>query len=239
MSAPSSRSRQHLDRTFHTAAAAAAAAAVLVRNAPTVSAATADVSAGNVAWPPEGTVCTHGPCGPGNDVCTVGSPTRFVFHLSDASCDINDPNGPFYDSRHGLYHNFYQDHLAEPSPVGLKAGAGPDWGHWVSRDFLHWARLPVAIWNDKWYDNAAIFTGSTTIVNGSPIIIYPGKCKGAPNTSEAAACATGFTYDVATPADPSDPFYTNWTKPDYNPIGELEFKFVVVAHVIMFRVSFV
>jgi len=170
-------------------------------------------------WPPEGTQCTKGPCGPGNDICTVGSPTRFVFHLSDVACDINDPNGPFYDPVHKVYHNFYQDHLAEANPVGMKAGAGPDWGHWVSRDFLHWARLPVAIWNDKWFDNAAIFTGSTTIVDGKPVIVYPGRCTGGPKGSpEAEACSTGFTYSVAVPADPSDPLYTNWAKPSYNPV---------------------
>ena len=45
----------------------------------------------------------------------------------------------------------------------------------VSRDFLHWTRLPVAIWNDKWYDAVAIFSGSTTIVDGKPVIIYPGE----------------------------------------------------------------
>ena len=51
---------------------------------------------------------------------------------------------------HGMYHNFYQDHLAEPQ-AEMGPGRGPDWGHWISRDFLHWARLPVAIWNDQWY----------------------------------------------------------------------------------------
>ena len=164
------------------------------------------------------TQCTHGTCGPGNDLCIVGNPIRFVFHLSDIACAINDPNGPFYDPVHKVYHNFYQDHLAEPSPVGLKAGQGPDWGHWVSRDFLHWARLPVAIWNDQWYDNSAIYTGSATIVDGKPIIVYPGKCIGTKGTPEGDACSTGFTYDVAVPTDPSDPLYTNWTKPAYNPI---------------------
>jgi hypothetical protein len=64
-----------------------------------------------------------------------------------------------------------QDHLGIPNPVGLGKGTGPDIGHWVSRDFLHWAHLEVAIWNDKWYDNVAIFTGSTTIVDGKPVII--------------------------------------------------------------------
>ena len=157
------------------------------------------------------TVCTKGPCGPGNGawatlscassscpsqpniapvscrhltaLCVVGictekcvgpKPQQYVFHLSDETCAINDPNGPFYDevnpctdsrasrpSRshapahrsaqvHGMYHNFYQDHLAEPQ-AEMGPGRGPDWGHWISRDFLHWARLPVAIWNDQWY----------------------------------------------------------------------------------------
>ena len=44
-------------------------------------------------------------------------------------------------------------------------------GHWVSKDFLHWTRLPVAIWNDQWYDAVAIFSGSTTIVDGQPVIV--------------------------------------------------------------------
>ena len=43
---------------------------------------------------------------------------------------------------------FYQDHLYEPSPLGLNKGSGPDWGHIVSKDMVHWAHLPVAIWND-------------------------------------------------------------------------------------------
>ena len=41
----------------------------------------------------------------------------------------------------------------------------------MSRDFVKWARLPVSIWNDKWYDSVAIFSGSTTIVDGKPVIV--------------------------------------------------------------------
>ena len=51
------------------------------------------------------------------------------------------------------------------------SGDGPDWGHWVSKDFTKWAQLPVAIWNDQYYDNSAIYTGSTTIVDGKPVIM--------------------------------------------------------------------
>ena len=68
---------------------------------------------------------------------------------------------------------------------------GPWPGHWLSRDLVHWARGPVAVWNgidassSPWratpYDNDAIFTGSATLVNGTIKLIYPGQpCTQAP-----------------------------------------------------------
>ena len=36
-------------------------------------------------------------------------------------------------------------------------------------------RSIVTSGNDKWYDAVAIFSGSTTIVDGKPVIIYPGE----------------------------------------------------------------
>jgi sucrose-6-phosphate hydrolase SacC (GH32 family) len=56
---------------------------------------------------------------------------------------VDDPNGPFYDERHGVWHLFFQDHLAEANSVN---GGGPVWGHAASRDLAHWAKLPVAMW---------------------------------------------------------------------------------------------
>lgn len=96
----------------------------------------------------------------------------------------------------------------------MDPGHGPIYGHAASRDFTHWARLPVAIWNDQSYDNEAIFTGSTTVVNGKPIIVYPGLC----NDHDWPNCTTGTNLNVAVPTDPTDPLYINWSKPSYNPI---------------------
>ena len=62
-----------------------------------------------------------------------------------------------FDAKHGIYHLFFQDHLAMPSFNG--SGAGPVYGHAASKDLAHWARLPVAIWNDHRYDSVAIYTG--------------------------------------------------------------------------------
>ena len=57
----------------------------------------------------------------------------------------------------------------------------------ASRDFIHWTQLPVAIWNDKWYDSVAIFSGSTTIVDGKPVIV----CKTQhPQTATASSFPT-------------------------------------------------
>eukprot|EP01062_Namystynia_karyoxenos_P050279 TRINITY_DN3900_c0_g2_i1.p1 TRINITY_DN3900_c0_g2~~TRINITY_DN3900_c0_g2_i1.p1 ORF type:complete len:571 (+),score=184.07 TRINITY_DN3900_c0_g2_i1:79-1713(+) len=167
--------------------------------------------------------------GPGDDRCGPSFQNAPVFHLMDQKgCAENDPNGPVFDPVHGVYHLFYQDHIATPT------GRGPDYGHWVSRDFVHWAQLPVAIWNgldvpsgrQTAYDSLAIYTGSATLVPGmapdgkSPgvVQIYPGICDGKDKTQQPP-CNTGTMLAVALPADyANDPLLTNWSKPTYNPI---------------------
>lgn len=99
----------------------------------------------------------------------------------------------------------YQDHLIIPRPGAF----GPDIGHVISRDLVHWARLPVSIWNDKPYDENAIYTGSTTVIGGKPYIVYPGRCT---IGGDFGGCTTSTNYAMAVPSDPGDPFYTNWTK---------------------------
>ena len=80
---------------------------------------------------------------------------------------------------------------------------------------VHWAHLPVAVWNDQPYDSVAIYTGSATIVDGVPIMVYPGLC----TKHNWSSCDTGTLLAIATPADHAgDPLLTNWTKPSYNPI---------------------
>jgi beta-fructofuranosidase len=156
------------------------------------------------------------PCGPGNDQCDAASPLELGlgFHIFDASCDINDPNGMFFDPSTKLYHLFYQDHLGEP-PGGSGSRA---WGHLVSHDLVRWARLPVALWNDQAYDNVAIYSGSATIVDGVPTQLYPGICSVNAH-APSAACASGVNLAVAVPANRSDPLLQNWSKPGYNPVA--------------------
>lgn len=174
--------------------------------------------------------CIDGPCYPGNEYCGLPFTNAPQFHLMDQhGCEENDPNGPVFDPVHGVVHHFYQIHLA------AAPGYGPDYGHFVSKDFVHWAALPVAIWNGLdssfWppkatpYDNEAIYTGSAVVVDGaapdgkSPGIvnIYPGLC----NKNDWPACETGTLLAQAVPTNyATDELLVNWSKPDYNPIVE-------------------
>ncbi|EOD06076.1 hypothetical protein EMIHUDRAFT_219373 [Emiliania huxleyi CCMP1516] len=174
----------------------------------------------------------------------VNAPT---YHLMDQhGCAENDPNGPVFDPVHGVFHHFYQIHLAAPPGHDNRHAAhGPDYGHFVSKDFVSWAAMPVAIWNgldaSAWppratpYDNQAHLdglrrrrrTGRLLTGEGPGIVqIYPGLC----NKADWPACETGtllaqaaaaLYLPTAVPADyASDPLLANWTKPSYNPIME-------------------
>ena len=55
--------------------------------------------------------------------------------------------GPVYDPRHQLYHIFWQQHEAMVYPPGSgKMGAGPVWGHAVSKGWCASFRLPCCPW---------------------------------------------------------------------------------------------
>ena len=139
--------------------------------------------------------------------------------MSQNGCAENDPNGPVFDPVHGVVHHFYQIHLAAPP------GHGPDYGHFVSKDFVTWAELPVAIWNGvdsttgvaTPYDNEAIYTGSAVVVDGAGpggkgpgvVNIYPGLC----NKNDWPGCTTGTLLAQAVPADyAGDELLVNWTR---------------------------
>lgn len=50
----------------------------------------------------------------------------------------------------------------------------PNWGHVVSSNLAHWQQLPVALEPDTTYDSNGVFSGSATVVNGTPILLYTG-----------------------------------------------------------------
>ena len=76
-------------------------------------------------------------------------------------------------------------------------------GHLATRDFVHYKRLSIAIWNDMWYDKAAIWTFSATTVEGTPRIIYPGIAGTNLTNGDCGRSGPGvgcFTHSLAVPA---------------------------------------
>ena len=77
---------------------------------------------------------------------------RSQLHFTPAAHWMNDPNGMVYYK--GEYHLFYQYY--PDSTVW-----GPmHWGHSVSKDLVHWADLPIALFPDE---KGYIFSGSAVV----------------------------------------------------------------------------
>ena len=180
------------------------------------------------AVPPPGPACLAGvparnqsaPSGPDcpgqllvHNASCAGEPgslwqRRANFHPGSECHGENDPNGVMVYK--GVYHLFFQDH--NPMQLG---------GHLATTDFVHFKRLSIAIWNDRWYDKAAIWTFSATIVDGAPRIIYPGIAGTNLSNGDCGRASPGegcFTHSLALPANASDPWLEDWEKPDCNPI---------------------
>ncbi len=133
-------------------------------------------------------------------------PWRPRLHYSAARGWINDPNGLIV-ADDGEVHLFYQH-----NPFGDQWGH-MSWGHAVSRDFVRWQELPVAIAED---DRVSIFSGSVVIDErnsagfgaGAWVAIYTG-CLRRPEGGQAQELAT------------SNDRGRTWTKYERNPVLDL------------------
>ena len=132
----------------------------------------------------------------------------------------NDPNGPILIN--GVYNLYYQD-----NPYGDKWGH-MSWGHAVSRDLIHWQKLPVALPEG---DGTMIFSGSvvrdarnTSGFCGEPrkdapaclVAIYTGDTPPAPGNA-GAANKERQNQNVAFSRDAG----VTWTKYSGNPVLDL------------------
>ena len=113
---------------------------------------------------------------------------------------VNDETGPMYFN--GIYHLFYQY-----NPKGAIWG-NIVWAHSVSRDLVNWKALKHAIYPSKPFDINGCWSGSATVLPGNkPVILYTGVD---PQNRQV--------QNYAIPANLSDPYLTEWIKPDDNPI---------------------
>jgi beta-fructofuranosidase len=94
-------------------------------------------------------------------------PLRPQFHLLPAANWMNDPNGPIYWKGH--YHMFFQ--------YNPNAAVWGDmhWAHAISRDMVHWRRLPVALAPTPGGPDAdGCFSGTAAVRDGVVTVIYTG-----------------------------------------------------------------
>ncbi|XP_024520926.1 beta-fructofuranosidase, soluble isoenzyme I [Selaginella moellendorffii] len=121
---------------------------------------------------------------------------RTGFHFQPVKNWMNDPNGPLFYK--GVYHLFYQW-----NPYAAVWG-NITWGHAVSTDLIHWKYVKeLALVPDRWYDIKGVWSGSATIVNGKPILLYTGWT----NSSTQV-------QNKAVPKNSSDPLLREWIKVD-------------------------
>jgi len=102
----------------------------------------------------------------------ANDPHRPLYHFTGAESWINDPNGVIFHQ--GEYHLFYQ---FNPIVDGRKSATC--WGHAASRDLVHWADWPVALWPDTPHDRGGCYSGNMVIDDrGVPTALYTGNVAG-------------------------------------------------------------
>lgn len=97
---------------------------------------------------------------------TTKNQFRPSFHFTAPVGWLNDPNG--FSHFDGQYHLFYQFHPFDSI-------WGPmHWGHAVSRDFVTWHHLPVALAPDENYDQNGCFSGSAIAKGEQHVLMFTG-----------------------------------------------------------------
>lgn len=80
-------------------------------------------------------------------------PWRPQFHYTADSAFLSDPNGlVFYEGEYHLFHQY--------NPYDIRSGVPQHWAHAVSRDLVHWERLPIAIYP---HGGGNIWSGSAVV----------------------------------------------------------------------------
>ncbi|MCT2537827.1 sucrose-6-phosphate hydrolase [Aquibacillus koreensis] len=107
-------------------------------------------------------------------------PYRLHYHVMPPVGLLNDPNG--FIQWKGTYHLFYQW-------MPFKTGHGPKfWGHYTSKDLVHWQEEPIALAPSDWFDKDGCYSGSAIIHQDQMYLFYTGNVKREDGTRESYQC---------------------------------------------------
>ena len=97
--------------------------------------------------------------------------TNLKYHYRPKKGWMNDPNGLIYFK--GYYHAFYQHVPDLENPIDSdNVYQSMSWGHAITKDFLSWQELPVAISGDKPYDIDGCWSGTAIEKDGVLYLFY-------------------------------------------------------------------
>lgn len=97
-------------------------------------------------------------------------PWRLKYHLMPPVGWLNDPNGlcQFQD----VYHIFYQY-----APLDAEGKALKGWGHYTTKDFIHYCQEPIALFPDQPIDQDGAYSGCSWVENEKVYFFYTGNIK--------------------------------------------------------------
>ena len=96
-------------------------------------------------------------------------PRRLMFHLMPETGWMNDPNG--LCQFRGIYHIYYQYTPFEPT------GELKLWGHYTTRDFVHFLMDEPVLYPDTDYDAHGAYSGSAFVEDDEIHFFYTGNLK--------------------------------------------------------------
>ena len=130
-----------------------------------------------------------------------GDRYRAQYHALPPGVWMNEPHAPFYYN--GKYHVFYQHNPAGPRFTGSMMR----WGHIVSDDMVHWEYVKDAVVPSGVCEKGVWTGGAVTGPDGTPwLLITAGSVPGNSGSGQNVA--------FAHPADPTDPYLTDWVVED-------------------------
>lgn len=104
------------------------------------------------------------------EAAAAADPWRLSYHLMPPAGWLNDPNG--LSQYKGTHHIFYQ---YDPQDVNGRKGKG--WGHYTTKDFVHYKQLPTALYPDSWMDKDGAYSGSALVEPEEIRFYYTGNIK--------------------------------------------------------------